>query len=399
KAGESVSVGKNADSYTTTIELKETSSGEITEYSINWTIDKAKIDFSQVEWSYPDGKMEYTGSVIEQKLKGLPEWLSAEYTDNKGTNVNESGTATIEEFVFADGYGVNYVKPVYGDTNTYSGTLEWTKGWRVDPAEIKIGSRDDWKSQNVTVGEGNESQTFNVRVLADSRAEGVVEYVYYEWDEKANKVKDGSKELTLEEIEISPTEIKRYVAYPRIKSNFVGNYKFPDSVVDPDGYYSPYFTVGGGSTGVSVTLSQSEYEYNNGKEINLKLSISGSARESDLVKTYYSGDIVDESKRLEGAPINVGKYVVVISAKNGSNITLTGETQYEIEVVKAKIAVEWKKNAKPYVLNLKYGQIKGVEYEIQDMDGNAITEMSQLTAGNTYKIRAKIKDTQNYIFA
>ncbi|MDE5617179.1 MAG: hypothetical protein K2I78_05255, partial [Clostridia bacterium] len=160
----------------------------------------------------------------------------------------------------------------------------------------------------------------------------------------------------------------------------------------------PHYTVGGGSTAVQVAIEKNEIEYNNGKEINVKLVITGSARENDFLITYYKGDVVSEENKLEGAPINVGKYTVVIEAKNGSNITLTGETQYEIEITKAKIEKEWKKSAKPYVLNLKYGQIKGVEYEIQDMDGNAITEMSQLTAGNTYKIRAKIKDTQNYIF-
>ncbi|MDE5990256.1 MAG: hypothetical protein K2H36_01580, partial [Clostridia bacterium] len=401
KAGETVLVGRNVDSYVTTIELKETANQEITEYTITWTIDKAKIDFSGVEWSYPDGKMEYTGSAIEQKLKGLPEWLSAEYTDNKGTNVNESGTATIEEFIFADGNGANYIKPVYGDASTYNGELEWTKSWQVNPAEIKIGTREDWKTQSVTVGEGSDGKTFTIRVLADSRAEGVVEYVYYEWDEKTNSVKDPSNGLTLEEIEISPTEIKRYVAYPIIKNNFVGNYKFPDNVVDPEGYYSPYFTVGGGTTGVSVTIAQSEYEYNNGKEISVKLSITGSARESDLVKTYYSGDIVDESNKLEGAPINVGKYVVVITAKSGSNITLTGTTQYEFEITKNKVSTQWKTGAKPPVLDLKYGQINGVEYEMQDSEGNAITEISQIKAGNTYKIRAKIKEEErnNYIFA
>ena len=58
---------------------------------------------------------------------------------------------------------------------------------------------------------------------------------------------------------------------------------------------------------------------------------------------------------------------------------LSGKTQYEIEITKAKISKEWNKNAKPYVLNLKYGQIKGVEYEIQDSFGTPSTLFSSLT--------------------
>ena len=70
--------------------------------------------------------------------------------------------------------------------------------------------------------------------------------------------------------------------------------------------------------------------------------------------TYYKGDIVSEDNKVEGVPKEVGKYTVVISVKSGSNVVLSGKTQYEIEITKAKISKEWNKNAKPYVLNLKY---------------------------------------------
>ena len=74
-------------------------------------------------------------------------------------------------------------------------------------------------------------------------------------------------------------------------TGFAQNYKFPDGLVDPTGYYSQPFTVGGGSTAVQVTIENSEYEYNNGKEIKVKVVITGSAKESDLVMTYYKGEL------------------------------------------------------------------------------------------------------------
>ena len=48
--------------------------------------------------------------------------------------------------------------------------------------------------------------------------------------------------------------------------------------------------------------------------------------------------------------------------------------QYEFEITKSQVGKEWNKNYKPYVLNLKYGQINGVKYEIRDKNGNAIGE-------------------------
>ena len=388
-AGDEVEYGKNADTYVTTVELKETANNEITEYRITWTIEKAKYDLSGVKWEY-DGKLPYSGNMgIEAVIDAdtLPEGLLVDKCiNNYGINVGDDGRASVT-FKLADGYERNYIKPVSGDTGSYTGIFEWEKDWEIVPATIEL----NWDDKEETDEQGN---SFNVQALTDANADGIVEYEYYETDSRGN-IKDSSSPLKLEDIVVSATEAKYYRAYPKIKSEFANNYKLPEG----SNLYSPFFTVGGGSSSVSVTVSQSEYEYNNGKEIKVKLVITGSAKESDLVMTYYKGDIVSEENKVEGVPKEVGKYTVVISVKNGSNVVLSGKTQYEIEITKAKISKEWNKNAKPYVLNLKYGQIDGVEYEIQDLEGNAITDVSQLTAGNKYKIKAKIKDTQNYVFA
>ncbi|MDE7348044.1 MAG: hypothetical protein K2N53_00075, partial [Clostridia bacterium] len=163
-------------------------------------------------------------------------------------------------------------------------------------------------------------------------------------------------------------------------------------------YYSPFFSVGGGANQVSVSIATDKIEYN-GKPRNVKLVISGSgATLNDFTLTYYSGDIADEAHKLEGAPTERGNYLVVITS-NKNSVVLSGTTQYTFEIIAATIKKEWNKDAKPYVLNLKYGQIDGIEYEIVDAQGNPV-EYSQLTAGNTYQIKAMIKEDMrnNYSF-
>ncbi|MDE6757779.1 MAG: hypothetical protein K2J89_00710, partial [Clostridia bacterium] len=78
-------------------------------------------------------------------------------------------------------------------------------------------------------------------------------------------------------------------------------------------------------------------------------------------------------------------------------VVLSGTTQYEFEITKSIVSTQWKTGAKPPVLDLKYRQINGVEYEIVDSNGNIITDISQIVPGE-YQIRAKIKDAVNYIF-
>ncbi|MDE6757903.1 MAG: hypothetical protein K2J89_01330, partial [Clostridia bacterium] len=270
---------------------------------------------------------------------------------------------------------------------SYTGSFEWDKAWEIVPATIQL----EWTDSEAEDKEGN---AFTVKKLADTTVDEIVEYVYYETDSNG-RVKEPKVEVKLEDIRVSATERKYYVAVPSIKSGFENNYKFPDGA-EGSALYSQFFTVGGGSNSAQVSLAKSEYEYNNGKAVKLQLAPIG-VRESDLELTYYSGDIVDEANKLNGAPINVGKYVVVITAKSGSNITLTGTTQYEFEITKNKVTTQWKTGAKPPVLDLKYGQINGVEYEIVDSNNNVITDISQIVPGE-YQIRAKIKDTVNYIF-
>ncbi len=379
----------DAGSYTTQVAMLKSGTTAPVIYTLTWTISKAKFDLSNVKW-VGDGKLQYTGDTVYAVLENVPDGLTAKYLNNDGISVGDNSTVTVT-FELAEEYSANYEKPTQGGkgvnyTFTGSGDFEWSKKWEVVKAEISI----EWKTEDYTDNDGN---TFGIPKLSDPLAEDLVEYVYYETDSNGN-ILAGATPKELEEIEYSVTERKWYKAYPRLTD--ADNYTFPDGVTE-EGLYSPFFSVGGGASSVTVSLVSNKIEYN-GKPRNVKLNISSGATLRDLTLTYYSGDIADEAKKLEGAPTERGNYLVVITS-NKNSVVLSGTTQYTFEIIAATIKKEWNKDAKPYVLNLKYGQIDGIKYEIADSEGNPV-EYSQLSAGNKYQIKAVIKEEMrnNYSF-
>ncbi|MDE6473835.1 MAG: hypothetical protein K2L70_01890 [Clostridia bacterium] len=391
---DNTAVGKNADTYTTKINLINDTTLAEQEYTITWTISKAKFDLSGVKWKN-DGKLQYTGDTVYAELENVPTGLTATYTNNDGKFVGNDGTATVR-FTLSGDYSINYELPSQGGKGSnyiFNGSedFEWTKQWEVVKAEIKIGQDSDWTTISHTDNDGN---TYDIPALVDKMADGVVEYVYYETDSHGN-ILAGAQPIELEEIEYSVTERKYYRALPKIIDT--ANYTFATGVTE-DRYYSPFFSVGGGASQVSVSIATNKMEYN-GKPRDVRLVISGSgATLNDFTLTYYSGDIADEAHKLEGAPTERGNYLVVITS-NKTSVVLSGTTQYTFEIIAATIKKEWNKDAKPYVLNLKYGQIDGIEYEIVDAQGNPV-DYSQLSAGNKYQIKAIIKEDMrnNYSF-
>ena len=344
--------GTNAGTYITQVALKKGSEQLI--YSIEWTIDKALLDLTNVKWK-GDGEIEYTGSNVKMEVENLPEGLRVVGYGGSldGIAVGKCGVISITAFELLGDYANNYELPAIGgkDVNyTYGGDgdFEWTKAWEIVKAKIKAGSEADWEKESYEDEEGN---TYDIYKLKDGKAEGVVEYEYYETDNSGN-ILTGSTPKTLEEIEYSATERKYYKVLPKITDT--SNYEFTSE----ENLYSPFFSIGGGATSVTVTLVSDKIEYNS-KPREVKLNISAGAKLSDLTLEYYRGEVVSESNKLEGAPIDKGIYTVVIKA-NKEGLVLSGKTQYTFEIIAATLSKEWNKDAKPYVLNLKYGQIDGV---------------------------------------
>ncbi len=388
-------VGINADEYTTKVRILKEADGSALEYSLKWQVQKAKFDLSKVKWK-GEGKVEYNkGDTVEMTLENLPKELKAVYYNNSDSSVGKKGTAGVSSFSLTEENQFNYELPSKDVEGSYVGDFSWTVEWEITQAVIAVGKSSDWQLKDVNVS-GN---TYTVYFLKDSNAQQAVEYEYYETDSSGNIISGVSAITSLEDIEYSSTQRKYYKALPKITNS---NYKFSDGVSDGD-LYSPFFTVGGGATSVSVSLASDKMEYN-GKPRNVKLNVQNGSV-SDLTLTYYKGSVTVDSEgnivgeKLDGAPVDKGIYTVVVKSKKAT-VELSGKTQFEFEIIAATIAKEWNKNTKPYVLNLKYGQIDGVEYEIRDKNSGEPVTYDKLSAGNTYEIRAKIKEEQrgNYSF-
>jgi len=382
--------GSDAGQYVTYVRLLDENLNPV-EYIFRWEIVKAKFDLSDVKWLY-DGKLPYSkdGTKITLDPKTMPDGLIAQYSgSDTGMSVKDSGTVSVK-FSLDEAFKNNYELPVENDADSYEydgdGDFEWSKQWIVEPAVIKM----SWELKDLTDANG---KIYRAQVLTDGIAEEVIEYTYYETDSNG-KILDPN--APLKSIAVVDKEVKYYKALPSIKSGFAGNYVL-ETLSDPDKYYSGFFAVGNQLTQVQIQAEGLELEYK-GKPIDLRIKVlTGSLPSSAFEIKYFDGYTA-----LSGAPVEVGKYRAQVSLKNSYMGThyISGDYTFEIEIVKSKINVDWNKQTLPYALNLKYGQINGVSYEFTDTDGNPMTFVN-LKAGETYKVRAVIKDSQlkNYIFA
>ncbi len=386
KGSDNTAVGKNADTYVTSVRLED-SYGNKTVYSIKWKIDAAKFDLSDVKWKN-DGELPYNGgNNCEEVLENLPNGLLATYTDNIGNAVGDGNLAVVT-FALDAAYKDNYVLPDSIDRNSYidpDGNFLWSKSWSVVPAEIPSTS---WKN---SMAEDINGKKYDIYVLRDPRADSqTVGYEYYETDASGN-ILDASKKLTINDIVWSENESKYYVAVPVLLDT--QNYVLSDPTAK-----SKVFRVGKELAKISVNLTNPTMEYNTNPR-HAKISCSnGILPDTAFNVTYFD----DNGLKLNGAPIKLGKYKIEVSLKTSyiDKYQIEGDKEFDFEIVQAKIEIEWNTEAKPNVLKLDYGQISGVEYDIIDGDGNTI-DYDKLEVGKTYMIRGRIKEDQkaNFIFA
>ncbi|MDE7329063.1 MAG: hypothetical protein K2N57_04895 [Clostridia bacterium] len=373
----------NAGDYVTKITIVNNTSGATTEYELNWTIERALFDLSEVEWI---NEVEYdNGNKVSPSFKNLPEGLDYTLTGTMpdSATVGEKGSVTVT-FKPSEGYEDNYEWPTQSNSSSYIGdNFTWTTAWKVVPVEIKL----DWVYKDTTDVNG---LPIRVWVLSDSRVEGKVDYLYYETDMAGNKLDENEDGISEAEIEVPSTGMKFYIAYPVLQITAANNYKFPDGA----NLYSPIpFSIGDDAMSISVSLASDTYTYT-GKGVALKWA-AGTPTGS-LTFTYYAGDVF--GNKIDYVPTTVGDYWVEVTS-NSSSVVISGTKQFKFEITKNVISTEWNENAKPPVLrNLTSLQLKeGIEYEYYDAEMHKI-EFSALSAGGTFYIRAVLKDTLNFEF-
>ncbi|MDE5911510.1 MAG: hypothetical protein K2H24_04170, partial [Clostridia bacterium] len=379
KGSSNTAIGKNADTYTTSVRLIDSSGKEVI-YSITWTIDPVKFDLSGVKWLY-NGQLPYdkiNGSKAELDPKTLPAGLVPTVINNTGTTVGTSASASVS-FTLDPAYVGNYIQPDETDPSTFidpNSDFEWSKTWTIVPATIQASS---WKNKT---NQDTNGKSFDIPVLRDPNADGgIVEYEYYECDPMGNII--NNTPITINDIVWSESDAKYYIAKPILQD--INNYTLDDPSAQ-----SKVFRVGKDLTKVSVDLDKKVVEYNtNPRHATVKVT------DSALPTTAFELTYYDGYTRLTTAPTEVGKYRVEVSLKSSYIVKyqIDGDYEFDYEIVKAQIAIDWNDNIKPPTLKLSFGQINGVEYEIVDKDENVVS-YNDLKAGETYKIRAKIKDNQ-----
>ncbi|MDE6372088.1 MAG: hypothetical protein K2L61_00940, partial [Clostridia bacterium] len=247
-----LAIGKNADTYTTSVRLLD-SDGNGTIYTITWKIDPVKFDLSGVKWLY-NGQLPYDGGndcEAELDPKTVPAGLVPAYgTNNKGTVVGQTGIASVS-FTLDPAYAGNYIEPDENDPTTYidpNSDFEWSKTWNIVKAQIQASS---WKNEPY---QDTNGKTFDRPVLRDPKAAGgIVEYEYYECDSTGNII--NNTPVTINNIVWSESDAKYYIAKPILQDT--NNYTLDDPSAQ-----SKVFRVGKDLTKVSVTLENPTMEYN-----------------------------------------------------------------------------------------------------------------------------------------
>ena len=294
-----LSTVSGAGTYVTTVRLKDNTTSY--NYSIEWTIDKAKFDLSNVRW-IDDGKISFNENGMKVALVAdtVPKGLTPVYGGKHSvTGVGDSGEATV---TFTVGDTENYVVPTSGNKESYIFTadglddFEWTKEWTVVPREIPV----NWAIGTIVLESGKK---INAEVLAGGFDE-YVEYVYIETD--GNGVPLDGKELS--EPQITDNKIRYYKAEARIKGKYEGKYIFdPYATVN---LLSPVFEVGRALEAVQLQAKKTEYTYW-GSQVKFQYKVTeGAISDNAFDVVYYRGMI-----RLLAAPTDPGSYRAQVNLK------------------------------------------------------------------------------------
>jgi len=384
----------NAGTYTTYVRLLKSdgSSSDPVVYSVKFTIDKALIDLSKVKW-LSDGQLEFTGAAQKPSFdaKTLPNGLKPAITATSGTVVGQGGPASVIFSLEGDALN-NYVCPVQGDLSTYlldgkTPTEEWD-GWSI---EWQIVAKElDLYYMPLEINDRN-----GVPILAQQFADPdnakYIAYEYYECDQSGNI----TNTTPVTELIVEDNRVKYYVAKAVIAPQYAGNVVLNiPSGINPDGY-SAVFEVGTSRQEVKLAAKNAKVKYN-GKNQPFGITVTqGTLDESAFNFSYQSG-----TTTLGTAPKDVGVYTVTVTLKpsySANYYIKDGKIQFTYEIEKNIIDVNWNDSLKPPALSVNAVQIKGIEYEYKDGSGNTI-QFADLAAGNTYYVRAKIKDLKNFEF-
>ena len=286
-------------------------------YTLNYTIEKAKYDLSGLSWNYNDSNpLQFiAGKAQGITLTGsLPTGLTATYAGNGNTPVG-SYTTTVS-FKVSD--AVNYYTPISTDSNTYLGSFEWSKAWRIVKATITCSWKEDDRED---VG------TYNLPVLQSVGGLDVgsmVTYKYYDYT-------DGVQGEEVNPVMIDFNNEHRYLAVAQLKATYESNY-----VLENNTYA---FTVGHNRYPVRVSMDidgmQLPYKPE-GYTPNISVESASGLTVSNITLTYYKDGATSGSTAI---PVAVGSYKVIATLNYGGEDNYIEDSEFSFEIIKADIDV------------------------------------------------------------
>ncbi|MDE7191668.1 MAG: hypothetical protein K2O35_04310, partial [Clostridia bacterium] len=382
--------------YTTTVHLLpivETSILNTKTFTIKWKIDQGLYDLSGVSWDYADGELEYTGRGQEVKLTGLLSSLVPQYTGNRQTNVGDNYLAKVNGFVNNDS---NFKDPDINDPTTYiykdGETFPWELVWKIVKKKISL----SWEAKEAVDVNG---RNFTYYVAAGEDADKISGYEYYRGDDYSSSGGGSAtgSPIKFEDIVVVEKQVDSYWAVAILSAEYDNNYEIVSNK-------ARLFSVGSTNDEVKVELNGGNHKFTyDGNAHGNELKVTTSALSvNDIVKTYYRGSEVNENNRLEGAPTDAGKYLLVmsLSAQDEEDFVLS-TSRIEFEIEKAKIMAVWNTEGQiPVISNLNDNLKEIVGYIYYDAEGNQLEDGAQLEVGKTYSVKAILKGDygKNYEF-
>ncbi|MDE6549933.1 MAG: hypothetical protein K2M44_00290, partial [Clostridia bacterium] len=291
-------------------------------YTLTYSIDKAKYDLSGLTWDYNDSNpLQFiAGKAQGITLTGtLPTGLTISYAGNG--NIPVGSYTTTASFNVSD--ALNYYKPISSDSNTYLGSFEWSKAWRIDKATItcswKIDTRENVATYNLPI----------LQSIGSMDVDSMVTYRYYDYQ-------SGSKgdEVTIAQINATVVNQQhRYLAVAELKSEYTSNYTLANESTD--------FTVGVNRYPVKLKMDidgqQLPYRPE-GYTPNVTVDSVGGLTIADITFTYFKDGATQGSTSI---PVAVGTYRVQATLKYGTddNYLDPESAEFSFEIVKADIDV------------------------------------------------------------
>ncbi len=298
------------------------------EFTIYVKVDKANVDFSQVEWSASELEFNAVNQQVTVK-SGFPSFLIPVYihaspSTNVGTYTTRVSGVTVSNQTVAANYNIPTSTQILN-------TPELKHEWEIVKKRIVV----TW--QNVEQSDDGGTVIF-VPCVSDNSA-GAIVYTYY------NAAQD--TEMTLDEIfaECSQTQTQTYWVCAKLKPAGASGTAYNETNcvlieggqdVSGTGSFQS-FTTGDNKTPVRVGLVKDKTVYNKQPqpaEIDFQ---GGNLTLDDFTVTYTMKD----GSPVNGIPTNAGEYKVIIALDNKrtDEYAISGQCEFDYVIEKASYDV------------------------------------------------------------